>query len=244
MKIDICLVSCNNNEKYYSFYPYIKQIWEKKFGIKCILIFVGNNNELPEILKPYFEDIIIYQPKNNMHTAFIAQNIRLLYPALLSCENGIIISDIDIIPISKKYFVNQIEQFSSNSFINLTYEDKCDIIKEYYICYNIANSTTWSDIFNIKTVEDIDNLLYDWYNNINYIYNDKYRSKCLGFHNDQLMLYKYINLFQEKDRIELISKKIRRFDIGVNKIIKNKDKLANDINDDLFDDFHLPKKIN
>ena len=90
MKINICLMSCNDNIKYYSFYPFVKKIWEKTLNIKCILIFVGF--DLPKLLKPYKDDIIIFKPIENMNTAYIAQNIRLLYPALIKSDNGIIIA--------------------------------------------------------------------------------------------------------------------------------------------------------
>ena len=242
MKIDICLMACNDNETYYSFFPYVKEIWEKILNVKCILIYVGNN--IPELLIPYEEDIILFKPIENMHTAFIAQNIRLLYPALLKCENGVLISDIDIIPLSKGYFTEQIKDYDNDVFINYTYEPKCDIISEYYICYNVASSETWSKIFNINSIDDINNTLIDWYSSITYIFDNKYRSKCVGFHNDQLMLYKYVNMMPNKELIILLPRIISRYEIGRNKIIRNKQQLLDDINNNIWYDFHMPKNIN
>jgi len=240
MKISYCLFSCNDNPKYYSFFPYIKKIWEKKLGVKCILIYIGDI--LPDLLKKYQNDIIIFEPIENMNTAYIAQNIRLLYPALIKCDDGVIIADIDIIPLSNKYFIQQISSYTNDLFINYTYETKCDDIKEYYICYNVALPATWSKIFNINSIEDIKKTLILWYRDLNYHYDDKYRSKCIGFHNDQLMLYKYINDYPN-NFIILIPRKISRLEINLkNKI--NVKKILEEINNDIWYDFHIPKNIN
>jgi hypothetical protein len=240
MKIDICLLSCNDNIKYYSFFPYVKQYWEKILGTKCILIFIGH--EIPELLKPYLSDIILYEPHDNIHSAFIAQNIRILYPALLNCDNGVIIADIDIIPLSNKYFSKQIENISDDKFVNYTYENKCDSIKEYYMCYNIGLPKTWSNIFKINSINDVKNTLTNWYNKIIYIYDDRYRSKCIGFHNDQLMLYKYINDYENKQDIILLPRVISRLNIHNNNY--NIDEIVNQIKNDIWYDFHIPKNIN
>jgi hypothetical protein len=241
MKIDICLMACNNNQKYYSFFPYVKQIWEKKLGIKCILIFIGN--EIPDCLNSLKEDIVLFEPIENMHSSFIAQNIRLLYPALLDCNNAVIIADIDIIPLSKQFFIGQIDQYSNELFINYNWKKICEDIKEYYMCYNVALPQTWSKVFNVNKKVDIINILKQWYNKITYIYDDRYRSKCRGFHNDQLMLYKYLNDYESKNKNHLIllETQIRRFDMGIK--INNKQNLINDIQNDLFDDCHFNKKI-
>ena len=231
-------MSCNNNLKYYSFYPYVKKIWEKILNIKCILIYIGD--VIPDLLLPYQDDIIIFKPIENMDSVYIAQNIRLLYPALIKCDDGVIIADIDIIPLSKKYFFEQIETYSNDSFINYTYEKKCDDVKEYYMCYNVALPNTWSKIFNIKSIDDINKTLKTWYTNINYNYDDKYRSKCIGFHNDQLMLYKYVNEYKDKDSIILIPRKISRLEFTM---INDKNKLLYEVKNDIWYDFHIPKKI-
>lgn len=241
MKIDICLMSCDSNEKYYSFYIYVKKIWEKMLNIKCILIFVGEN--IPIELVEFSDDIILYKNKNRLHSAFVAQNIRLLWPALFECENGVLIADIDIIPLSKKYFLGQIEDLDENSFINYTYESLCDDIGEYYMCYNVAKPQIWKKIFNINTIDDIDELLEKWFKDINYYYDDKYRSKCVGFHNDQKMLYKYVRLQKDVIKIILLNRDVKRYD-PKGKFIRNKQELMNEIKEEKWNDFHIPKNFN
>lgn len=197
MKIDIVLVSSNDNPIYYTFYPYIKKFWEKILGVKCLLVYVGYS--LPDVLKEFSDDIFIFDPIQNINTAFIAQNIRLLYPCLLSnYSNGILISDIDMIPLSSKYFIKKIIDCPDNSFINYTWEPVNIAIKQYYMCYNIATYQTWREIFDINCIQDITDTLTKWYSKINYHFDEKYRSKCKGFCNDQLMLYKYVNFWNSQ----------------------------------------------
>lgn len=239
MKIDVCLMACDNNPVYYNFYPHVKKIWEKKLGLRCVLIFVGCT--IPDVLKPYQDDVILFEPRDGMNTAFIAQNIRLLYPALIECSNGVIISDIDIVPLSKKFFVDQIIEFDDSKFINYRHLSMCDEIKEYYMCYNVGIPNTWSKIFGINCVEDVYDVLKSWYGKITYVYDIHYRSKCKGFHNDQIMLYKYINEYHDKECVVHLSDKLSRF-VFVENDIKYLSKYLGEICKESWDDYHVDKK--
>lgn len=101
MHLDLCLLSCDLDSTYYDFFPLIKTYWKKKIGIDCILILVAK--ELPYSLMSEKDSIIMFPPIPNIPTAFQAQCIRLLYPCLLNF-NGIIISDMDIIPLNNDFF--------------------------------------------------------------------------------------------------------------------------------------------
>ncbi len=272
MKIDIVLVTTNENPLYYTFYPYVKKFWEKLLNVKCVLIYVGK--ELPETLVEFKDDIIIFDPIININTAFIAQNIRLLYPCILTnCSNGILISDIDMVPLNKKYFLEKINNLPDDSFINYTWEPTNISINQYYMCYNVANFKVWREIFNVSSIDDINQTLMFWYSKIDYHFDEKYRSKCKGFFNDQLMLYKYVNYWnnlvldknlscnennitQALNNIYIFNKDIA---IKCNRLfllpLDNKRYVIHNsfnksiLNEDLkniynFDDFHIPKNFN
>ena len=199
MKIDVVLVSSNDNKEYYRFYPYIKPIWEKVLQCKCILIYIGT--VLPNELEKYRDDIIMFEPIENLHSAFIAQNIRLLYPALLDkYENGILVGDVDSIPLNRKYFVNQVEDIPDNYFINYSHDPNMYIVNEYNLSFCLTNSKVWKEIFNINDTESIKERLIEW-NRLNgkYIFDEKFRSKCVGFHFDQQILYKYIEEWKKEN---------------------------------------------
>ena len=234
MKIDVYLVTCNDNPEYYSFYPKIKIIWEKLLSIKCILIFIGNI--LPDILKPYKEDIIIFNPIHNINTVFIAQNIRLLYPCIMEkYQNGILIGDIDAIPLNKNYFIDNIKEYPDDFFITYGFAHALDSVKERQMSYNVALQKTWSEIFGIKNIDDINNKLIHWYKMVGvYKYNPKFRSKCIGFHFDQKILYQSLHSWNKKETNLKYANKNNLQRLGSAKSIENLSSIVNTIYFDFF----------
>jgi hypothetical protein len=202
MKIDIVLTSCNNNSKYLDLYPYIYDVWKKKFNLDCYLILISDkiNNEL---LK-YKSYIILFKPIENINTAFISQNIRILYPSLFDNKN-ILITDMDILPISYSYFIDSVKKYDNHSFI--TYTDRYVKFNQYAICYNLANSTIWKEIFNINNIDDINIILKKWYNN-----NYTGIKNCPGWKNDQYKLFEYVQKWNNiNNRLVILNDKILNF---------------------------------
>lgn len=215
MVVDTVLVSSNDNPNYYSHFPFIHKNWAR-IGMRCILIFISNNldpDSLPEQLLPFKDDIIIYPPPEKLHHVFVAQNIRLLYPALLKNSKSILISDIDMHPINIGYFKDIIEKNDDHTFVNFGYDKSRLAHIEYYMCYNVATPEIWGKVFDISTIEDINNRLIQWYENLEYHFDEKYRSKCLGFHNDQRKLFQCVNEFQQNGgNVKILDKDFVRFE--------------------------------
>lgn len=231
MKIDFVLTSVNDNSYYYNLYPFIQKVWKEKFNLDLICIFIGN--EIPEILKIYQKNIILFKPIENINPIYISQVIRILYPALFENKN-ILITDMDIIPISKSYFFNHLKDKNENCFI--TYTDRYVKQKMYAICYNLANSKVWKEIFNIHNLKDIQTFLI---NNYNQNYNGL--KNCPGWYSDQKLLYKYLNNY--KDLIVFNDKELnyKRLDgkgaVKLKYILDNIDIIINNIHD--YSDFHI-----
>lgn len=81
-EINNCIRCCKFlNKEYYMFIP--KQIffW-KYFAINFIAVIVGKN--IPEELKEYSNNIILWNRNLNLNTAFVAQNLRMYYTALIN----------------------------------------------------------------------------------------------------------------------------------------------------------------
>ena len=82
-----------------------------------------------------------------MHTAFQAQCIRLLYPSLIKTSNSIIISDMDVIPLSPKYFMDTVKSIDDNKFV---YYRNAVLKRKMIAIANVAaRPTTWKEIFQI-----------------------------------------------------------------------------------------------
>lgn len=185
MKLSLAVVSSNENEDYLSCFPIVKEMWNKIVGIDCKLILVAS--QIPEKYMKYKDDIILFKPIKKIHTTFISQCIRYLYPALMNnIDGGIIVSDIDMVPLNKDYFINSIHTFNNTDFVS--YRDVVLKDNQIVICYNVALYHVYSSIFNINTENDIVNLLKKWYNDIKF--DGKHGGK--GWNTDQKLLYDYV----------------------------------------------------
>lgn len=179
MKLTTVLGSVNNNKEYYLFIP--KQIifW-KKFNIRFIAVFVGKS--IPEELKPYRENIILWSKNTELHSAFVAQNLRIYYPALINLPEDelVMITDMDMLPANNTYYTSGLEEYKTEDFIYYRHIDGNQI----YMCYNAAHPSTWSKVFNIKSEEDIEKTLNNTYDRS---YNGIPGS--LGWYSDQQLMY-------------------------------------------------------
>jgi len=194
MKLDCVLTSCNLNPLYCDFIPIFIKTWNKLYpdiDVKIVLI----SDYIPDNLMLHDKNIILFKPIINISTAFISQYIRLLYPAILDYEHGILITDIDILPMNKTYYSKNIESFENNKFIY--YRDvllKTD--NQIAMCYNVATNKIWRDIFEIYSLENITNKIITRFNQIKQTF-------CEGPGNsdwftDQIDLYNYIKLWNIK----------------------------------------------
>ena len=179
MLIDCVLTSCNMKERYLDFIPLFIKTWKKLYPISDIKIILINNY-IPEHLNNFKEYIILYPVDDKqISSIFVSQYIRLLYPCILNYENGILITDIDDIPMNSAYFGKNIKNFDNNSFI---YYRNWQKKIEYAMCWNIACNFVWKEIFNIYSLNDISERLIS-------VFKDKSFS---GWSQDQLDLYKHI----------------------------------------------------
>ena len=236
MKIDLVLTSCNINEKYIEYFPIIYNLWKNSFNLEIKLILISD--EIPDNLVEFNESIILFPPLENIHSAYISQVIRILYPALFDNKN-IMITDCDIIPISKDYFINSVDKIPNDKFI--CYRDAYFNQEMIAICYNLANSSTWRTIFNVRTTEDISIKLREWYN-------PQYdgTKNCEGWFTDQKMLYRYIFNWIEKDNRVI---HLRDKDLSFNRldkrdrqyIVDNYKLILERIREREYTDFHIYK---
>lgn len=162
------LTSCDLNPLYYNFIPSFIKAWKILFptiNIHIILI----AHEIPPNFLHLKQYIHLFKPLPNIPTSFTSQNIRLLYPSLLfNSIGGILITDIDIIPMNSKYYIENIQNIHNNKFVCYR-QLNCVGPNEMVICYNIAHYNIWQNIFKIFTLNDLKITLFDLYNNNKYI---------------------------------------------------------------------------
>lgn len=180
MKLGTVLTACDLNPLYSEFIPIFIKAWKVLFPeIDVIIVLVAN--EIPNDLEEYSNNIRLSKPIEGIHTSFQAQCIRLLYPRHIEKNEGVLITDMDMLPMNRFYYESPISTLSDDTFIS--YRDVC-LPHEIPMCYNIALPSTWTSVFGSKSDEET---LKEWYNPI---YDGMHGGK--GWNTDQLILIQKI----------------------------------------------------
>ncbi len=161
MRLGAVVTAVNDNPVYWRFIPLFIKQWKRLFPeVGVHIIFVGK--ELPDILNPWSAHITVYEPPSGMNTAYVAQIIRLAWPALIKTNELVMITDMDMIPMSRHYYdaaarwIMPYEIASLRAPVNE---------KEYAMCYIAGHPNSWSEVFGIRNKEDIAEFLLQHYNN-------------------------------------------------------------------------------
>lgn len=180
MKLSTVLTACD--EKYARFVPLFIKAWQKFYPDVAIkIIFIGTIPERFSSIRHYLEE---YTPPPGLPTAYCAQTIRLLWPALLGNPDGVLITDIDMIPANSTYFTENIGSLPNDLFVN--YRQGDGLYDHIYMCYNVAPSSIWAEMFHITSREDVDTFLEK---NFNKEYDSEHGGN--GWFTDQELFFKY-----------------------------------------------------
>ena len=223
MKLDCILTAVNENTLYLDFIPIFIKTWNKLYpnvDVKIILV----ANKIPDEYLCYKDNIILFEPIENVLTNFTSQIIRLLYPCILNYENGVMITDMDMLPMNRTYYTENIKSFDNSKFIYLR-ENICFEYNQIAMCYNVAVPKIWQEIFEINSVEDIRNRLKS--------------IRHVEWCTDQLVLYKKVMEWNNKTN-NLIClkenstgfKRLDRNTFGLNNIIKE------NVSKGVYSDYH------
>jgi hypothetical protein len=152
LRLARALVASDLNRYYLDCWPLARHAWKEVAGLEPALVLVAPAAEVPEELRRD-ELVHVFEPVAGVSTAFQAQCIRLLYPALLPNEGGVVTSDIDMFPMNRRYFERGAEHVDPMHFV--AYRDVLVEAGEMAICYNAALPPTWGEIFDIRTLDDV-----------------------------------------------------------------------------------------
>jgi hypothetical protein len=161
MKIGTILTATDTNPLYMDFIPLFVKTWSS-FIPEADICIVLIADTIPQEMLEYSKYIRLVSPIPGIHTAFQAQCIRLLYPREISRDEGVLITDMDMLPMNRSYYVDSIKDIPNDHFV--VYRDVC-LPNDIPICYNIARPSTWSSVFG---TESTTKLLEEWYANTEY----------------------------------------------------------------------------
>jgi hypothetical protein len=145
MKIDYAIVSCDDNPLYYNFWNIVQKLWTNLIGIKPILVKISDTDNI-EVT----DDYIIHNFKKieGIDTGFQSQVARM-YVTKFYPEDVCLTSDIDMLPLSKKYFVDNIKELNNDSLVIFS-ADAYPNVQRYPICYNAAKGKVFHEIMNFE----------------------------------------------------------------------------------------------
>lgn len=158
LRLDRVILATNENPEYLDFWPVAAKAWKEFIGITPTLVVVGNKDLK---VNTSLGDVIYFEPVEGLPTSFQAQIIRLLLPTLFP-NDGCIISDIDQIPLSKKYFINSIANVDEDCFV--VYRELFSRLaeNEFPMCYVAAQGKIFREIFGVKNMADIREKITSW----------------------------------------------------------------------------------
>ena len=194
MRLDCVLTAVNENQLYLDFIPFFIDCWKALYpGVQTRVILIAN--EIPDRFHKYAENIILFPPIKDVSTAFTSQYIRILYPALLSeFTGGIMITDIDDMPMNRIFFTENMEAIPDDRWINMrdwrTHDQIC-------CCWQIATQKTWMEVFKIADTSEIIARIKGVSSQVNYA--DTHGGD--GWFTDQQDLFKYVMIQDSIDSI-------------------------------------------
>lgn len=176
------ILSTNDDPLYVEFWPIVAPLWAK-MGLRPTLAFVANEDSP---IDTSLGDVIRFAPLPDVPESLQAQVIRLFLPILFP-EDGCLISDIDMLPISRTYFEEGASHCPENGF--LAYRNKAPGYEgggKYPMCYLAAKGHVFQSIFGISQKNQIAELIRSW------------AKAGQGWYTDELMVYAYAKKWEEK----------------------------------------------
>jgi hypothetical protein len=234
MKLDCVLTAVNENPLYLEFVPIFVMAWKKLYpsvDVKIVLV----ADRIPQHLQALSQHFILFKPLPGVSTGFISQYVRLLYPALLGYQNGIMITDMDMIPMNRKYYTSSVAGIPGDRFVSLR-----DVLlhthQEIAMCYCIAHNKIWGKVFQIYSLSDVVARLFQVSRGIQY--ENKHGGS--GWTTDQRDLYDQVMIWHNKtQRFVCLTDQqtgFRRLDRGeFEKIDRN---LTSQIKSGVYTDYH------
>ena len=173
LKLNRVILATDANPDYIEFWPIVAKAWKEIVGLKPTLALIAHDDiEIDETLG----EVLRFKPLDGIPTSFQAQVIRLFLPALFP-DDGCILSDIDMIPLNTTYFTESVASCPEDSFVVYRDQAYTPDVPAHPMCYVAAQGSTFGEVFNISSKDDITHQLETFYS-----YN-------LGWCTDELMLY-------------------------------------------------------
>jgi len=151
MKLNRAILSSNDDPKYLDFWPYVSKAWRDLIGIEPVLFFIGEAGRVEELSK--YGQVIQVPVMPEWDIVNQAQSIRLWAGTKFPTDT-LIISDLDMLPISRKYYTENLPEIPEDFFVSYT----SDVLEHGFyrrrpmfpMCYLAGKGNTFNEILGIN----------------------------------------------------------------------------------------------
>jgi hypothetical protein len=150
MKLGAVVSAVNLNPHYMSFVPQFLRAWTTLFPTLEIIVVVIAD-EMPSEFLPFSKYLRLFPVSSDISSTLAAQCIRLLWPRFLDTKDAVLITDIDMIPTQRDYYIQNIKNVSDDTIVVYRH----GLPHELYMCYVAGTPATWRGLFGEEPAEDI-----------------------------------------------------------------------------------------
>ena len=172
MRVDKVIMAVDDNRNYLDCWPIVSEFWKERIGITPILLHISDAES--DFLPTKYGFIKKIRRHDRISTALQSQIVRLYGPSFFPDE-VCMMSDVDMVPLKKSYFTDDVSQFDRDSFVVLA---PPYAFKTYPMCYSAALGSTYAKILRLdcsyeEFTERLAMLNWGWTTD------EKYLSKCI-----------------------------------------------------------------
>ena len=162
MKPEIALHSCDSNPMYLDFWPLVSRVWRVRFGIEPVLIYIDENHDIK--IDTTYGRVLKLKPVPGIPT-YMHSVWGRFWGATLFPDKTCIVSDIDMFPISKTYFVNQLMNVPDTKYVHLyapvtkvnvniktRHQLWCSAQTTFPVCYHVAKGALIASVLRINPI--------------------------------------------------------------------------------------------
>src|SRR5262245_3419432 len=157
MRIQRVILAADDNPQYRPFLPLAVRAWSGVVGLRPTIAIVGEGGGIDSASA----DVVRLAPIPGIPTDLQAQVSRLLVPALFP-DDVSLISDVDLVPLSRQYFPASVRRVPDDRFV--VYRDAAydPGTQQYPMCYCAARGRTFGEIFDVRGAEDFEPAIRRW----------------------------------------------------------------------------------
>lgn len=153
MKLEYAVVSSNSNPEYLDFWPYVAKAWKNLIGLEPVLLYI-DNAPAPDWVYDHGK---VFYLESISEWDIVQQSQCIRFWAAKLLDKPFIISDMDMLPISRDYYIKNAESIGDKGIISYS----SDIINyrwyrtnpQYPMCYLAGDPQSFIDVLSLIEID-------------------------------------------------------------------------------------------